>query len=138
MELKIKRLVDSALLPTRAHAEDAGLDLYAAYSYIVGRKCIEVDYGFQMEIPIGYFGLLTLRSSSWRRGLKCNLAVIDAGYRGRMTQWIWNESEEDAYIYAGDRIGQLLILPCALINSVEVDKLNDSLRGEGGYGSSGH
>jgi dUTP pyrophosphatase len=143
VELRFQRLSDAAVLPTRAHEGDAGLDLYAAEAVTVapagGR--IDVGTGVAVEIPPGHAGLVLPRSGSARKhGITLTNApgLIDSGYRGELRVLVLNTDPTEAFeIAPGDRIAQLVIVAVATLDSVEVDALSESERGEGGFGSSG-
>lgn len=96
--------------------------------------------GLKIAIPGGYFGLLASRSGlGIKRGLVIaqGIGVIDADYRGELMIPIRNVSDEDQYINSGDRIAQLIIIPHAVPDLVVVDSLEETKRGEGGFGSTG-
>jgi dUTP pyrophosphatase len=143
MELRFQRLSDAARLPTRAHAGDAGLDLYAAEPVVVppagGRT--DVGTGVAVEIPEGHAGLVLPRSGSARKhGVTLTNApgLIDAGYRGELRVLILNTDPSEPFeISPGDRIAQLVIVAVALPEPVEADGLAESERGDRGFGSSG-
>lgn len=139
MQVKIKRLSDKATLPTKAHATDAGYDLYAASSSVDKDYNIVYGTGVAVEIPTGYVGLVFPRSSIASKDimLSNSVGVIDSGYRGEiMAKFKRVTGELDSY-QVGDRIAQLIIIPYPEVTFVEVDELSESDRGEGGYGSSG-
>ena len=139
MQVKIKRLNDKAILPTKAHATDAGYDLYAASSSVDKDYNIVYGTGVAVEIPTGYVGLVFPRSSIASKDimLSNSVGVIDSGYRGEvMAKFKPVTGEFDSY-QVGDRIAQLIIIPYPEVTFVEVDELSDSDRGVGGYGSTG-
>jgi dUTP pyrophosphatase len=143
MELRFQRLSDAARLPTRAHAGDAGLDLYAAEPVVVppagGRT--DVGTGVAVEIPEGHAGLVLPRSGLAREHgitLVNSPGLIDAGYRGEIRVLLLNtDPAETVRIESGARIAQLVVTPVALAEPVEVAELSDSARGDGGFGSTG-
>lgn len=139
MILPVKKLTDTAILPTRAHPGDAGLDLYADES--VNVECLAralVSTGISVAIPPGYVGLIWPRSGlAVKHGVSVDAGVIDAGYRGPVKVLLTNSDEHEYNVHAGDKIAQLLIQPVALISPVEVDALDASERNGGGFGSSG-
>ena len=143
MQVKIKRLNDKAILPTKAHATDAGYDLYATSCDIsVPDRMATYGTGIAVEIPQGYVGLVFPRSSICKQHLSLSnsVGVIDSGYRGEiMAKFNLLSDGSDTYsVYKiGDRIAQLIIMPYPEVTFEEVDELSDSDRGEGGYGSSG-
>jgi dUTP pyrophosphatase len=134
----IHRFSDEAILPTRAHADDAGLDLYALEACALppgeGRA---LRTGVGIALPPGMVGLVADRSSLARRGLKTAGGVIDAGYRGEILVVLWNLSGVELRLERGERIAQLLILPVATPTVREAGELDRTDRGEQGFGSSG-
>ncbi len=135
----MKKLDSESILPTRAHPEDAGLDLYNLESFVLepGQGHM-ARTGIAMAIPQGYVGLVADRSSLGKKGLKTLGGVIDAGYRGEVKVLIRNLSLETLQLEAGDRIAQLLILPVQTPEVVEVEDLDETVRGMGGFGSTGN
>lgn len=137
MKLKVK-LDPGAKMPTRAHETDAGLDLYAMYKRIIpagGSMCF--DTGTHIEIPKGYTGFLKSRS-----GMNVNFGilgegVIDCGYTGSIMVKLYNHSKASVEIERGQKISQLVILPIATPELYEVDELDETERGNGGFGSTG-
>jgi dUTP pyrophosphatase len=142
MELRITRLRDDATLPSRAHDGDAGLDLYAADAATLepGDRAT-VATGIAVEIPAGFAGLVLPRSGlAARHGIALVNApgLIDSGYRGEIRVLLLNTDRRDRFeVSPGDRIAQLVLSPVADVEPVEVAELATSLRGEGGFGSSG-
>ena len=141
MKLRIKRLNDSAVVPAYAKDGDACFDLTAT-SVNVEVKFIEYGTGLAVEIPKGYVGLLFPRSSVTNKDLmlKNSVGIIDSGYRGEIRFRFQNTSKSEfrREIYnAGERIGQMMIMPVPTVEIEEVDELTDTERGEGGYGSTG-
>ncbi len=142
MELRFRRLSEAALVPERAHDGDAGLDLHAveAARLAPGERA-SVGVGLAVEIPPGYAGLVLPRSGlAARHGIALVNApgLIDCGYRGEIRVLLLNTDHEATFeIAPGDRIAQLLITPYAQVEPLEAAELTDSIRGEGGFGSSG-
>lgn len=142
MELAVSKLNDGAILPTRAHAGDAGLDLYACESAHIGPgERWSVGTGVAVEIPEGHAGLVLPRSGlAKKHGVTLVNApgLIDSGYRGELRVLLLNTDPADIFRVApGDRIAQLVISPIVLAQPVETASLAKSVRGEGGFGSSG-
>jgi dUTP pyrophosphatase len=142
VELPVSRLNDGAVLPTRAHEGDAGLDLYACESAHIGPgERWSVGTGVAVEIPDGHAGLVLPRSGlAKKHGVTLVNApgLIDSGYRGELRVLLLNTDPADIFRVApGDRIAQLVISPIALAQPVETATLVESVRGEGGFGSSG-
>ncbi|MCC6754880.1 MAG: dUTP diphosphatase [Solirubrobacterales bacterium] len=142
MELKVKLLVGSATLPSRAHTGDAGLDLHAAEAAHIGPgERWPVATGLAVEIPEGHCGLVLPRSGLARRhGISLVNApgLIDSGYRGEVKVLLLNNDPAEVFrIEPGDRIAQLVVTPCLAAEPVEATELGESSRGEGGFGSTG-
>ncbi len=136
--LETLRITPDATLPSRAHADDAGLDLYCNkdVSMEPGTGAV-LETGIAVALPQGSVGLVADRSSLAKKGVKSAGGVIDAGYRGEIRIVLWNLSKEPVHLKKGERVAQLLIFPVLLLNPVEVTKLDDSVRGSRGFGSSG-
>ncbi len=136
--LPLRRLEPGATLPTRAHPDDAGLDLYALEdgSLSPGEGRV-LRTGVAVAVPGGHAGLVCDRSSMAKRGLKTAGGVIDAGYRGELGVLLFNFSREPQPFKKGERIAQLLVVPIATPRPVETDDLGATSRGAGGFGSTG-
>ena len=143
MKVRIKKLNDKAVMPTKAHATDAGFDLYCTSKEIDwGRRQLVCHTGLAFEIPEGYVGLLFPRSSVSGKPLMManSVGVIDSGYRGEVTaKFNITDTRYSAFSHyqEGDRIAQMIIIPYPEIEFEEADSLSDSDRGTGGYGSTG-
>lgn len=142
MELPVTKLKEDAVLPTRAHEGDAGLDLYAAeVAHIGPGERWGVGTGVGVEIPAGHAGLILPRSGLARdHGIALVNApgLIDSGYRGELRVLLLNTDPAETFrVEEGDRIAQLVLVPIALATPVESTALTDSTRGDGGFGSSG-
>ncbi len=142
MELPVAKLKDEALLPTRAHEGDAGLDLYACEAAHIGPgERWSVGTGVGVQIPDGHAGLVLPRSGLARdHGIALVNApgLIDSGYRGELRVLLLNTDPAETFrVEPGERIAQLLLTPIATPAPVEVSALDDSARGQGGFGSSG-
>ena len=142
MELPITRLKDGAVLPTRAHDGDAGLDLYACEAAHIGPgERWSVGTGVAVEIPDGHAGLVLPRSGlAKKHGITLVNApgLIDSGYRGELRVLLLNTDPAETFrVEPGDRIAQLVISPVVLAEPVEAAALAESARGDGGFGSSG-
>jgi dUTP pyrophosphatase len=142
VRLAVRRLDPAATLPTRAHEGDAGLDLYAseAASLRPGGRA-SVGTGVALEVPPGHAALVLPRSGlAAKHGIALVNApgLIDAGYRGEVRVLLLNTDRHAAFeIHGGDRIAQLLIVAFAPVTVTAVETLEDSQRGERGFGSSG-
>lgn len=154
MKIKIKKLRADAVIPTKAHASDAGFDLTAVSSKVDEYGALVYGTGIAMEIPEGYVGLVFPRSSIAKKDMVLSncVGIIDSGYRGEImakfkpTNYFDEyagerkvECPEDGTIYGiGDRIAQLIIMPIPEVEFDVVSTLSDSDRGNGGYGSTGN
>ena len=142
MRLSVRRIDERAQLPSRAHADDAGLDLYALEGATLtpGARA-EIRTGIAVEIPAGHAGLVLPRSGlAARHGISLVNApgLIDAGYRGELRVLLLNTDRESQYrVSEGDRIAQLVLVAISPADVAEVSALSESLRGTGGFGSSG-
>lgn len=135
MNLKVK--IDNGYFPERAHYTDAGHDIRSAEDCIIlPHETRMVHAGIRIEIPHGYYGDMKSRSSLFKRGILVD-GTIDCSYRGEVMVIIKNMSDDQFNIYAGDKIAQMVITPCAYCEVVEVEELSQTERGEGGFGSTG-
>ena len=139
MTVKIKKLYADAILPTYAHPDDAGMDLYSHEEVTLNpQQCKSISTGIAMAIPSGYVGLIWDKSGlALNYGLKIMAGVVDAGYRGEIKIVLHNLSEAPYTVEKGAKIAQMLIQPVSLEEIVEVEDLDDTSRGEKGFGSSG-
>ena len=143
MELKFKKLNEKAVLPTRAHSTDAGLDL-TTYGFTQevdasGKLVLVYHTGLAVEIPEGYMGLLFMRSSVANKSLTLTNAVgvVDSGYRGELMGKFKVTTDSIPTVYQeGERVMQLIVLPYPKMEPIFADELSDGDRGENGYGSS--
>ena len=147
IQVKIKRLTDTAILPTYGSEKAAGMDLYADVkslclkrASIAPGECMKIPTGFAFELPEGYCTLILARSGlSTKKGLRpanC-VGLCDEDYRGNYIVPLYNDSDEIQTIEHGDRIAQIMFVPYVQGNLIEVDNLSDTDRGNGGFGSSG-
>lgn len=121
--------------PLRAHDNDAGADVYSTKSYkLYPASTAKIPLGFGLELPDGYAAFVFPRSGLSSKGLVCELPPIDSGYRGEIHAIITNNSDEVQFINAGDRIGQLVVLPCVICDFVTERGIE---RGSGAFGSTG-
>lgn len=153
MQLKVKRLTETAKLPVKAHKTDAGFDIFADEDIeIIRGMTIGVSTGIAMQIDPGFYGKLKCRSGlSLKSPLRVIEGTIDADYRGEVKviceikeSVFFNNGEiagtQETYFYQinrGDKIAQLIIQPLPPVDLVEVDELDDTERGQGGFGSTG-
>ena len=135
--MKIK-LDTKAIMPTRAHKTDAGLDLYSPDAYVIppGERCV-ISTGVHVQLPHDTVGMLKSKSGlNVFYGL-LNEGVIDEGYTGEIGVCIYNHSHDTFSVQRGDKISQLVILPCLRPDLKVVDKLDETERGNDGFGSTG-
>jgi dUTP pyrophosphatase len=142
MSFRFTRLSEAARAPTRAHPGDAGCDLFAAEAARLGPgERTSVGTGIAVEISDGSAGLVLPRSGlAARHGIALVNApgLIDAGYRGELRVLLLNTDRTEVFeIEPGDRIAQLVIVEIGDADPVEADSLQDSVRGDGGFGSTG-
>ena len=136
----VKRVSEYAQLPTRGSKDAAGLDLYCPFHIKAPADSQKkIPLGIAVEIPKGHMGLLAPRSSMSKTPLRCanSVGIIDADYRGELSIAYENISCSDYMIFRGDRIAQLIIVPVAMVDVLEVDELSQTERCAGGYGSTG-
>lgn len=141
IDLQFIRTHPNAKRPTRAHPTDAGLDFYALEdaTLYVGQR-VAVDTGIAVAIPTGHVGKLYGRSSLGANHgvtLANAVGIIDADYRGSIVAVLANHGQVPYYVHAGDRIAQLVVEPIVTPTVVEVEALPGTVRGSGGFGSSG-
>lgn len=134
----VKKVTPEAMLPTRAHPDDAGLDLYALESQTLAPgQGLVARTGIAFSLPPGTVGLVADRSSMAKRGFKTAGGVIDAGYRGEVHIILRNVTNETIGFERGERIAQLMILPVLTPAVVEAETLDETARGTKGFGSTG-
>ena len=142
--MKIKRLNEKAKIPTRGSENAAGYDLYACLPdkelVIWPHDTVLVDTGWAMRIPNDCYGAIFARSGrAFKQGLRpanC-VGIIDSDYRGPVKVALHNDSDEHQIITDGERIAQLVIMPYYTVDFREVDELDETERGKGGFGSTG-
>jgi len=138
MELKVKRLNKDAKLPRYGHPGDAGLDLFSAVDMVLEPgEARAVPTGIQTAIPAGHVGLVWDKSGISLSGVHRLAGVVDAGYRGEIKVVMINLSRGDFTVSKGMKIAQMLIQPVIEVSVSEADSLDDTERGEGGFGSTG-
>lgn len=138
-KVKIKKLNTNAKVPTRGSEEAAGYDLYSNSDVEIRPEgTIKVNTGIAMEIPKGYFGAIYARSGlATKEGLRpanC-VGVIDSDYRGEIIVALHNDSNIVRVVEKGERIAQIVIMPYLSVEFEEVDNLDETKRGNGGFGS---
>ena len=142
-KIKFKRLNDLAVIPVQGSADSAGYDLYAATDYeiqIAPHKTVKIGTGLSFELPRGYFAGIFARSGlATKKGLRpanC-VGVCDSDYRGEYIVALHNDTDEIMTIQPQEKIAQMILLPFLFMEFEEVVELNDTERGEGGFGSTG-
>lgn len=134
--MKIK-LDDFGIMPERAHPYDAGLDLRSPFRVVIRPNDREViDTGVHVAIPQNFVGLITSKSGLMAKGITSR-GTIDCGYTGSIKAVLFNHSDKTYIVENGDKITQLVILPIAIPDLELADSLEDTERGENGFGSSG-
>lgn len=157
LDVKIKRLSDTAITPTYGSAKAACMDLYANLGYYNARyvdgikpvhncvfipphSTVKIGTGFAFQPPKGYCGLIFARSGlATKQGLAPanKVGVCDEDYTGEYIVALHNDTDAEQYVFHGDRIAQLMFVPYEQANLIEVDSLNKTERGSGGFGSTG-
>ena len=142
-DVRIKKLKENAVVPTYGSEFAAGADLYAAIEESVTIAPSEtklIPTGIAMEIPVGYAGFIYARSGlASKKGLAPanKVGVVDADYRGEVMVALHNHGKTEQIIEAGERIAQMVIAPFITANFIVSDSLEDTVRGAGGFGSTG-
>ena len=144
MNIKYKKLNDLAKVPTRGSEYAAGYDLYAATDEpmnILAHTTQLIKTGLAFELPDGYFGAIFARSGlASKKGLRpanC-VGVVDSDYRGEVMVALHNDTDNDVAIDTGERIAQLVLMPYVNMTFEEAEELDNTQRGEGGFGSTGN
>ena len=138
MKVRFKKLHPEAVMPKKAHPEDAGFDLVAV-AVEEHQGIVSYDFGLAVEIPRGYVGLIFPRSSVYKKDLALtnSVGVVDSCFRGPISAK-FRTTFPDMYRYSvGDRVAQLIIMPYPEVEFEESDELSETDRGTGGYGSTG-
>jgi len=145
MNIRIKKLNQNATIPTKGSDKAAGYDLYACMNHNGGivvkpHTTLKINTGLAMAIPDGYFGAIFARSgTAVKKGLRpanC-VGVVDSDYRGEVIVALHNDTDKNQTFLNGDRIAQLVIMEHFPAEFIETDELDDTDRGEGGFGSTG-
>lgn len=143
MKVNFKKLNENAKAPSYGSAFAAGADLCSAENentVIPAGKTVFIHTGISMEIPEGYAGLIFARSGlACKKGLAPanKVGVVDSDYRGEIMVALHNHSLEDVTIEVGERIAQISLVPYLTADFIETDTLSDTVRGDGGFGSTG-
>ncbi len=138
MDLKAKKTHKDAKLPQYGHTGDAGLDLFSSIDFVLDKGRVEaIPSGIKVAIPDGYVGLIWDKSGVSLKGVHRLAGVIDSGYRGEVKVVMINLSDKPFTIQKGMKIAQMLVQPITMVRVVETEDLDDTSRGEGGFGSTG-
>ena len=143
MDIKVKRLTNTAVIPERGSKYSAGFDLSADIDksiLIRPHTTVKIPTGLAFELPEGYFGAIYARSGlATKQGLRPANAVgvADCDYRGEYMVALYNDSDETRCVEPGQRIAQLVIQPYLSCNLLSSDNLSNTERGTGGFGSTG-
>jgi dUTP pyrophosphatase len=142
LRLRFQRLAQDALAPARAHADDAAFDLHSAEELVIQpSERADVGTGLAVAIPPAHAGLVLPRSGlAARHGISLVNApgLIDPGYRGELRVLLINTDRHEPFeIAPGDRIAQLMVVATGVVRLHEVDELDETVRGLGGFGSTG-
>jgi dUTP pyrophosphatase len=133
----MKVMLDPGAKATRAHADDAGLDLYATKSGWIFPKCRKVfGTGFHAAIPKNFVGMLTSKSGLMMKGITSR-GTIDCGYTGEVKAVLFNHSWKLVHIKKGQKITQMVLMPIITPHLSCVDNLEETDRADGGFGSTG-
>lgn len=143
MKIDIKKLNDRAILPTRGSEQAAGWDLYANNEEAVNinaHATVMIGTGLSMAIPDGYFGTVYARSGlATKQGLRpanC-VGVIDSDYRGEIIVSLHNDTNDVKTVNPNERIAQIVVMPYLAVEFDEKDTLDETIRGNNGFGSTG-
>lgn len=131
-------LDNGAFKPEFAHKTDAGADLRSPVESVVpAHGSVVIDTGVHVEIPEGYVGMLKSKSGLNVKHDLIGTGTIDSGYSGSIRVKLYNLGDTDYQVFRGDKIIQMVILPCAYTEFTLVDSFKESERGNGGFGSTG-
>lgn len=138
-QIKVKKLRPDAIIPKYAHPGDAGMDFFSPDDYIIPPKKRQlIKTGISLELPEGYVSIIKGKSGlALNKGIAILGGVIEYTYRGEYGVIALNTGDEEIQIKKGDKIAQLLIMPIATAEMEETDKLSETSRGTGGFGSTG-
>lgn len=143
MEINVKKLNDNARLPTYGSEYAAGADLYACLdeeAVIPAHTTVVIPTGIALELPVGYAGLIYARSGlATKKGLAPanKVGVVDCDYRGEVKVALFNHGESAQTVAPGERVAQLVIAPYVTAKFLEAEELSQTVRGAGGFGSTG-
>ena len=137
--LQVKLLSENATLPTKGSPLSAGFDLSSAQDVTIkagSRGLVKLD--ISIACPPGTYARIAPRSGlAVKKGIDVGAGVVDADYRGPVGVVLFNFGDEDFEVKVGDRVAQLILEQVSMVDAVQVTELNDTVRGEGGFGSTG-
>ena len=138
--INVQRVSSLAILPTKGSVHAAGYDLNSIESLVIPSKQRKlVDTGLKVSVPVGYYSRIAPRSGlSYKQGIVVFAGVIDSDYTGVVKVILYNSGDDDFVINVGDRIAQLIVTKIAEFDLVEVDDIEVTKRGDGGFGSTGY
>jgi dUTP pyrophosphatase len=138
MELRVKRIHPEAKLPVYGHPGDAGLDIFSVVDRdLAPGEVFAVPTGIQIAVPAGHAGLVWDKSGLSLKGVHRLAGVIDEGFRGEVQVVLINLGSAPFAVRKGMKIAQLLVQPVSAVRVIESDALDDTARGQGGFGSTG-
>lgn len=138
MKVFFKKINSDSVLPTRAHSDDAGMDVYVYGDVVLEPySTVALNTGVCVEIETGYVGLIWDKSSIGAKGLKTLGGVIDSSYRGEIKVIVHNLNDTAVSFKSGQKVAQMLIQKVELADIEEVEELSSTERGDGGFGSTG-
>jgi len=138
LKLKVTRIHPEAKLPAYAHGGDAGFDLFSSGDHeLAAGEVKAIATGIRMAIPPGHVGLVWDKSGLSLKGVHRLAGVVDSGYRGEVQVVLVNLGPETFAVKKGMKIAQMLIQPVQTVEIEETSELDDTSRGEGGFGSTG-
>lgn len=132
-------LDEGAYMPEKAHRADAGYDLRTPKRVVLRRgENVTIDTGVHMQIPDGWFGQMFSKSGlNTKKNIVSLGGTIDSGFTGSVDVTLYNFGNEDYVFETGDKIVQIVFMPCGSFSMTQVDELEDTDRGDKGFGSSG-
>merc|ERR1712098_893770 len=138
-KLLIAKLSDKAIIPTKGSSKAAGYDLYSAYDYTIPpRGKVLAKTWVQVKVPHGTYGRIAPRSGlAWKNHIDIGAGVVDEDYRGNVGVVMFNHADTEFSIKAGDRVAQLVCEKISYPAIEELATLDETARGEGGFGSTG-
>ena len=138
MEIKYKKLDNFISAPVRAHSTDAGADVFATEDKVLGpNERYAMPLGFAMQVPEGYMAMVLTKSGTFKKGVFALEPPVDCGYTGEAHALLHNVNDVEYKISKGDKVAQLIVIPIATPDFIEVESLEETERGNGAFGSTG-